>query len=107
MGLILIIFLLIQQDTIGIASYYHNKFIGRKTSSGEIFSQSKLTAASNIFDLGTKVKVTNIENDSSIVVIINDRMGNKTRIIDLTKKGAKKLGFIKKGLAKVKLEKIY
>ena len=44
---------------------------------------------------------------ASVIIIINDRMGNKTRIIDLTKKGAKKLGFIKKGLAKVKLEKIY
>jgi rare lipoprotein A len=56
--------------------------------------------------LGTKVKVTNLENDSSIVVTINDRMGNKKRLIDLTKTGAKKLGFIKQGLTKVKIEVI-
>jgi rare lipoprotein A len=50
--------------------------------------------------------VTNLENDSSIVVTINDRMGNKKRLIDLTKAGAKKLGFIKQGLTKVKIEVI-
>jgi rare lipoprotein A len=65
-----------------------------------------MTAASNSYDLGTKVKVTNLENDSSIVVTINDRMGNKKRLIDLTKTGAKKLGFIKQGLTKVKIEVI-
>lgn len=103
-AVILFIFLLFPKDTIGVASYYHNKFIGRKTASGEIFSQSKLTAASNIFDLGTKIKVTNLQNNVSIIVTINDRMGNKKRLIDLTKSGAKKLGFYKKGLAEVKLE---
>jgi rare lipoprotein A len=65
-----------------------------------------MTAASNSYDLGTKVKVTNLENDSSIVVTINDRMGNKKRLIDLTKTGAKKLGFIKQGLTKVNIEVI-
>jgi rare lipoprotein A len=102
----LLLILLPYKDTIGIASYYHNNFIGRKTSSGEVFSQHKMTAASNSYDLGTKVKVTNLENDSSIVVTINDRMGNKKRLIDLTKAGAKKLGFIKQGLTKVKIEVI-
>jgi len=99
--------LILNGDTTGIASFYHNKFIGRKTSSGEIFLQTKLTAACNFYPLGTKLKVTNLENDSSIIVVVNDRMGNKKRLIDLTKTGAKKLGFYKKGLTKVKVEEIY
>ncbi|NBO23315.1 hypothetical protein EBU94_08265 [bacterium] len=80
------LFFLSPSDTTGIASYYHNKFVGRKTASGEKFTQTKLTAACNFYELGTKLKVTNLENDSSIIVTINDRMGHKKRIIDLTKK---------------------
>jgi rare lipoprotein A len=91
----------------GIASYYHNKFNGRKTSSGEIFSNSKLTAANNFLKLGTLVKVTNIENGLSVFVKINDRM-HKTnkRLIDLSYAAAKHLGFTKKGLAIVEIEVI-
>ena len=98
------LFLLKPTDTTGVASYYHNKFVGRKTATGEKFSQSKLTAASNFYDLGTKLKVTNLENDSSIIVRVNDRMGNRKRVIDLTRTGAKKLGFLKQGITQVKLE---
>lgn len=98
------LFLLNPSDTTGIASFYHNKFIGRKTASGERFKQTEMTAASNFYDLGTKLKVTNLENDSSIVVTVNDRMGNKKRVIDLTKEGARKLNFLKKGITKVRLE---
>ena len=101
------LFFLSPSDTTGIASYYHNKFVGRKTASGEKFTQTKLTAACNFYELGTKLKVTNLENDSSIIVTINDRMGHKTRIIDLTKLGAKKLNFLKKGITNVKLEVVY
>src|SRR5690606_18578552 len=55
------------------ACYYHNKFNGRKTASGIIFSNSKLTAAHKSLTFGTKVKVTNIENNKSVIVEINDR----------------------------------
>ncbi|MBK7690624.1 MAG: hypothetical protein IPJ31_05740 [Bacteroidetes bacterium] len=62
----------------GIASYYHSKFEGRKTSTGEIFSNRKLTAANNFLKLGTKVRVTNLLNGKSVIVKINDRMNKKT-----------------------------
>ena len=89
----------------GMASYYANKFIGRKTANGEIFSQEKLTAACNILTLGTWIKVTNLKNDRSVVVKINDRLHPKSkRMIDLTTKAAKKLNYIKGGLTRVKIE---
>ena len=90
----------------GIASYYHNKFVGRKTSNGEVFSNSKYTAASNHFSLGTYVKVTNVSNGKHIYVKINDRMGHAGRIIDLTERAAKDLAFHSKGTTSVKVEKV-
>lgn len=69
------------------ASYYHDKFNGKKTASGEKFSNSKLTAAHRTLPFGTKVKVTNIANDKSVVVEVNDRGPfKKSREIDLSKK---------------------
>jgi rare lipoprotein A len=89
----------------GVASYYSNKFNGRKTANGEIFSQQKLTAAHNSLPLGTYVKVTNLRNKRTVVVKINDRLNAKNkRLIDLTRAAAQKLGFIKAGLTRVKVE---
>lgn len=89
----------------GVASFYSNKFNGRKTSSGEIFSQQKLTGAHNTLPMGTYVRVTNLKNGKSIVVKINDRLHHRNkRIIDLTRTGAQKLGYLKSGLTRVKLE---
>ena len=69
------------------ASYYADKFNGRKTASGAIFSNSKLTAAHRTLAFGTKVKVTNTANNKSVEVEINDRGPfKKTREIDLSKK---------------------
>ena len=68
-------------------SYYADKFNGRKTASGAIFSNSKLTAAHRTLAFGTKVKVTNTANNKSVEVEINDRGPfKKTREIDLSKK---------------------
>ncbi len=89
----------------GSASFYANKFQGRKTASGEIFDQSKMTAASNKVPLGTWVRVTNLKNGKEVVVKINDRMHKKMkRVIDLSYSSAKKLGFIKSGITKVKMQ---
>jgi rare lipoprotein A len=89
----------------GIASFYSNKFNGRKTANGEIFSQQKLTAAHNSLPLGTYVRVTNLRNKKSVVVKINDRLhARNKRLIDLTKLAAQKLGFVKSGLTRVKIE---
>lgn len=69
------------------ASYYHDKFTGRKTASGEIFDNALYTAAHKTLKFGTKVKITNTVNDSSVVVTINDRGPFvKGREIDLSKK---------------------
>lgn len=89
----------------GVASYYHDKFVGRQTSTGEIFSNDKYTAASNTLSLNTYVKVTNINNGKILYVRINDRMhkSNK-RLIDMASICAKRLGYHYDGLAKVKVE---
>lgn len=89
----------------GQASYYASKFEGRKTATGEKFGHSNATAACNVLPLGTWVKVTNLRNGRSIVVRTNDRLHPKTkRIIDLSKSGAQKLGYVKQGLTRVKIE---
>jgi rare lipoprotein A len=89
----------------GLASFYSNKFNGRKTANGEIFNNQKLTAAHNTLPLGTYVRVTNLRNKRSVIVKINDRLHHKNkRIIDLSRLAATKLGFIKSGLTRVKVE---
>lgn len=91
----------------GQASFYANKFHGRKTASGEIFDQKKMTCACNVLPLGTWIKVTNLRNGRTIVVKTNDRLHPKMkRIIDLTRAGATQLGYISSGLTRVKIEVI-
>ena len=89
----------------GVASYYANKFHGRKTANGEIFSQNKMTCACNVLPLGTWVRVTNLRNGRSVVVKTNDRLHPKIkRVVDLTRAAAEKLGYISGGLTRVKVE---
>ncbi|MFN0047602.1 MAG: septal ring lytic transglycosylase RlpA family protein [Cytophagales bacterium] len=89
-----------------MASYYHDKFHGRRASSGERFNQNKLTGAHRKLLFNTMVKVTNLQNDRSVIVRINDRgpYKYKGRIIDLTLTAAKELKMDKKGVAMVKIE---
>jgi len=92
----------------GIASFYHNKFNGRLTATGEVFNNSKLTAANNFLKLGTMVKVINPSNGKCVIVKINDRMNkNNKRLIDLTSAAAHKIGLIEKGIGEVVLEVIH
>lgn len=89
----------------GTASFYANKFEGRKTANGEIFSQKKLSAASNILPLDHWVRVTNQRNKLFVILRITDRMHkNNKRLIDLSKAAARKLKFTGYGLARVKVE---
>lgn len=89
----------------GTASFYSNRFVGKKTASGEIFSQKKLTAAHNSVPMGTYLRVTSLKNKKSVVVRVIDRLHVRNkRLIDLTKAGALKLGNSGKGLLKVKVE---
>ncbi len=89
----------------GTASFYSNKFNGRKTANGEIYSQAKFTCACNVLPLGTWLKVTNMRNGKSVIVKVNDRLHPKMRrIVDLTRAAAQKLAFINSGLTRVKVE---
>jgi rare lipoprotein A len=89
----------------GTASYYANKFEGRTTANGEIFSQEKLTAASNIIPMNTWVRVTNTRNRRSVIVRINDHMHPRNpRLIDLSLAAAKRLRFTGRGITRVKVE---
>jgi rare lipoprotein A len=92
----------------GQASWYGPGFHGKKTASGEIFDQSRLTAAHKTLPLGTKAKVTNLENGNTVEVEINDRgpyVGQ--RVIDLSRAAANALGFVESGLTLVRIELLY
>ena len=92
---------------IGIASYYGKKFHTKRTANGEIFNMYKVSAAHKSYPLGTKVRVTNLENGKSIKLVINDRGPFvKGRIIDLSYKAARKLDFVNQGTTKVRIDVI-
>lgn len=88
----------------GKASFYADKFQGRRTASGAIFRQQRMSAAHKTLPFGTKVKVTNLDNGKSIKVKINDRGPFVAgRIIDLSRKAARKLGMLNAGVVNVKV----
>jgi rare lipoprotein A len=89
----------------GQASFYHNKFNGRQTASGEIFSQKKMTCACNALPFGTWIKITNLRNNKTVIVKVNDRLHPRVkRVADLSYTAAKKLGYTGHGLTRVKVE---
>lgn len=88
----------------GKASYYANEFRGRKTANGETFRQSKKTAAHRTLPFGTKVIVKNLSNGRTVKVRINDRGPFvKGRIIDLSKKAARRINMIEAGVTDVEI----
>lgn len=89
----------------GIASYYHPKFEGRKTATGEVFTNDKYTCANNQLKLGTFIKVTNLNNGKVVYVKVNDRMAaNNPRLVDLTSAAAEKLKFKDQGTTNVRYD---
>jgi rare lipoprotein A len=91
----------------GVASYYHDSLHGRRTASGERYNKTAFTAAHKTLPLGSKVRVTDVKTGKSIIVKINDRGPFvKGRIIDLSRRAARELGMIRKGLAKVRVQVI-
>lgn len=91
----------------GVASWYGKDFHGKTTSNGERYDMYGMTAAHKILPFGTQLRVTNLDNNKSIVVRVNDRgpfVAN--RIIDLTKTGAEQIDMIGPGTARVRLESI-
>ncbi|AHJ95630.1 septal ring lytic transglycosylase RlpA family protein [Hymenobacter swuensis] len=89
----------------GKASFYADKFDGRKTASGTVYRAGQRTAAHNTLPFGTVVRVTNPRNHRSVKVTVTDRGPHaKGRIIDLSKKAARKIGIVEDGVAPVELK---
>ncbi|TKC89796.1 septal ring lytic transglycosylase RlpA family protein [Trinickia terrae] len=89
----------------GRASWYGTKFHGRKTASGERYNMNALTAAHKTLPLGAFVRVTNMTNNKSVVVKINDRGPYiRGRVLDVSYAAARLLGLSKAGTARVKME---
>ncbi|MDO5054650.1 MAG: septal ring lytic transglycosylase RlpA family protein [Pasteurella oralis] len=89
----------------GIASFYHRKFHGRKTSNGEIYNENLYTAAHKTLPINSYVLVTNLRNNRKVIVRINDRGPFvKGRIIDLSRAAAREIGIIGSGISKVRVE---
>lgn len=92
-------------DQVGIASYYHDKYQGRKTASGEAYDKDAYTAAHRKLAFGTTVLVTNLQNGKTVQVRVNDRGPFvKGRIIDLSRIAAEEIEIISQGLAKVGIQ---
>jgi rare lipoprotein A len=91
--------------TEGLASYYADKYQGRKTANGETFDSAKLTAAHKTLPFGSRVRVTNLDNGKSVEVRINDRGPYVAgRVIDLSPAAAKKLDMLRAGVVRVKID---
>jgi len=91
----------------GKASYYAMKFQSKKTASGELYDSAKKTAAHKKLPFGTKVRVTNIKNSKSVIVIINDRGPFvKGRIVDLSSSAFCRIANLGAGVIEVKIEVI-
>lgn len=91
----------------GLASYYHERFHGRKSSSGRIHDKDEMVAAHRTYPFGTYLRVTNLSNMKSVIVCVTDRGPyRKGRIIDVSSGAAKELGFKKKGITRVRIEEV-
>lgn len=93
----------------GIAIFYSDAMQGKALASGEKYDKNALTAAHRTLPLGTMVKVTNLKNNKSVVVKVNDRgpHGSNKRIIDLSRRAAQELDMIQDGKAQVKVEVVH
>ncbi len=89
----------------GVASYYHDSLHGNKTASGQVYDKSQMSAAHKTLPLGSKVRVTDVKTGKAITVRVNDRGPFvKGRIIDLSRRAARELGIIQRGVTRVKME---
>ena len=89
----------------GEAACYNRRLVGHRTTSGQRYDPEALTASHGTIPVGTHVKVTNLENGKSVVVVINDKMSAHGKIItDVSQRACDELAFGPGGKAKVKLE---
>ena len=89
----------------GMAVYYHDRYHGRRTANGEVYDKQALTAAHMRYPFGTRLRVTNLRNQKSVVVRVNDRGPYSKRfILDVSRRAARLLDFLRAGTARVKIE---
>ena len=92
----------------GLYSYYSHRYNGRITAGGKRFNNSALTAAHRTYPMGTKLRLTNVANNKSVDVVVNDRGPFvKGREISVTRRAAGQLGFVRQGIATVKIEEMH
>ena len=95
------------QSEFGLASWYGEAHDGLPTASGEIFDRTRYTAAHRSLPLGTRLRVTNLENGRVVRVRVNDRGPYVAgRVLDLSQEAARDLGMVEQGLARVQLDVI-
>ena len=88
----------------GVASYFNDKYHGQRTASGERYDKNDLTAAHASLPFGTVIHVVNLKNNQSVDVRVNSRAHRANRrLLDLSKRAARELGFLQAGLANVKI----
>ncbi len=93
-----------RNDRLGLASWYGNQFHGHRTANGETYDMYALTAAHNSLPLSSYAEVTNVKNNRSVIVRINDRgPHHKRRVMDLSYAAARELGIHKTGTGTIKI----
>ena len=94
-------------SAIVVASWYGTGFHGRRTASGQVFDQERLTAAHKTLPFGTKLRVTNLRNGRSVLVTVTDRGPYvRNRQLDVSFGAARRLGLVNAGTAPVLIEKL-
>jgi rare lipoprotein A len=94
-----------EYDEVGMSSWYGTDFTGKKTANGDTYDKNSLTAAHNTLPLPSMVRITNLENNKTLIVMVNDRGPfSKGRIIDVSQRAAEILGYKDKGTAKVRVQ---
>ena len=92
----------------GMASYYHLKFNGRRTASGDVYNSTQFTAAHKTLPINSYALVTNLHNNRKVIVRINDRGPfSDKRLIDLSHAAAKEIGLISRGMGQVRIEALH
>jgi len=87
----------------GVASYYGPKQNGRRTADGSVFNQQEMTAAHPWLPFGSRIRVTLLDSERSVIVTITDRLPSRRRVVDLSVAAARELGMIRRGIAMVAL----
>jgi rare lipoprotein A len=107
--MIKILLVILALNTSHKVSFYSDPFHGRRTANGEVYDKNKLTcAALSSYKFKDKLRVTNLNNNHSVVVVVNDRgkFAKYGRTLDLSEAAFKKIGNLKKGVLTVKIERL-